>query len=55
MHDPRVHQFLETHEDAQLGVIPGEAALEIHGIGRTDGAVGGELDGAALDLSLIHI
>ena len=47
-HDTGVHQLLQAHEDAQLGVIPGEAALEVDGVRVADGAVGGELDGAAL-------
>ena len=45
----RLYQLLQAHEDAQLGVVPGETALEVDGIGGADGAVGGELDGTALD------
>ena len=37
----RVDHFLEAHENAQLGMEPGQTSLEIHGIGRADGAVGG--------------
>ena len=44
-----VDHFLQTHEDAQLGMIPGEAALKIDGVGLPDGAVGGELNRGALD------
>ena len=49
LHDAGLHQFLQAHEDAQLGVVPGEAALEVDGVRLPDGAVGGKLDGAALD------
>ena len=48
MDESGVQQLLQAQKDAQLGVIPGEAALEIDGVGRADGPVGGELDGAAL-------
>ena len=48
-HDTGVHQLLQAHEDAQLGVIPGQAALKVYGVGLADGAVGAQLDGRALD------
>lgn len=35
-----IHQLLEGFEDSQLGVVPGEASLEVDGVGRLDGAVG---------------
>ena len=43
-----IHELLQAHEDAQFGMAPGQAALEVDRIGRTDGPVCGELDGAAL-------
>ena len=42
---PASTQLLQAHEDAELGVVPGQAALEINRVGRADGAVGGQLDG----------
>lgn len=35
-----IHQFLEGFEDSQLGMVPGEAPLEVDDVGRLDGAVG---------------
>ena len=40
---------MQAHENADLGMVPGQTALEIHGVGRTDGTVRGKLDGAALN------
>ena len=40
--------LLQAHEDAQLGMIPSEATLEIDGVGGTDRAIGAQLDGRAL-------
>lgn len=37
---PGIHHFLQAHENADFGVVPGQTALEIHGVGGTDGAVG---------------
>ena len=38
----------EAVEEAKDQGIHGKATLKVHGVGRADGAVGGELDGAAL-------
>ena len=46
-----IYHLLQAHEDTQLGMVPSQAALEIDGIGLPDGAVGGQLHGAALDKS----
>ena len=34
--DSCIQQLLDAHEDAQLGVEPGESPLEIHRVGRAD-------------------
>ena len=43
-----VEHFLQRQQHAKLGVVPGEAALIVDGVGFAHGAVGGELNGAAL-------
>ena len=43
-----VEHFLQRQQHAKLGVVPGEAALIVDGVGLAHGAVGGELNGAAL-------
>ena len=43
-----IHELLQAHEDAELGVVPGQTALEIDGVGLADGPVGRKLDRRAL-------
>ena len=43
----RFIHLLQTHEDTQLGVLPGEAALEVDGVRLPNGAISAQLDAAA--------
>ena len=40
--------LLQAHQDAELGMHPRQAALEIDGIRRADRTVGGKFDGRTL-------
>ena len=39
-----VHELLQAHQNAELCVVPRQAALEIDRVGFADGAVGGQLN-----------
>ena len=43
-----VEHLLQRQQHAKLGVVPGETALIVDGVGLAHGTVGGELNGAAL-------
>ena len=45
---PGLDHLLQAHQDAELGVHPRQAALEIDGVGRANRAVSGKLNGGTL-------
>ena len=50
-YDPCLNQFLQGHQNTKFCMVPGQSALEIHGIRRLDRAICAQFDRRALDES----